>query len=447
MNPIFSSNGSPEQTYARQQLAAAITAKGVPTDPKSSFNVMAEKVGLIQQEIYELQGDKIYEQQMFGAETISPEPYKQNGPLWNLYKVMTDLLSDARFIGYGGILLAEYYKGYDTIELMNAGAGGAYFTCDGDFYTTDKAGENAHVWHDDDNGMANRWVAYLFAAPESNYTIPSTELCPRSIHIGRSVGALICNFTSRFDSVVVTDGNSLSEIRFGNGINTFNNNNTVVIRNIKKHSVGSYVNSIYSTMRNLIVDVEEILNKYIAEFNQSNNVNTTVEYIYCGVKHISGGAVLSINYNSRDTYAIRELHCPNLEIVSGGDIIQNANGSNFICPLRLIDLQNLKQLSSELLPHNYTMLGTETWHLLEDIKVGSMETNLKCRYWNPVDILSTPEGIATINANIRDHIAAKVSDRTGLTALTFTVSTNLYNNLEQATLDAFTAKNWNVAGA
>ena len=86
--------------------------------------------------------------------------------------------------------------------------------------------------------------------------------------------------------------------------------------------------------------------------------------------------------------------------------------------------------------------------MLLDIEVGEgIVVSIKMNGWNPTTVLSTPEGIATINSNIREHIAAKVSDRTGLSALTFTVSTNLYNNLEQATIDAFAAKNWNVAGA
>jgi len=74
-------------------------------------------------------------------------------------------------------------------------------------------------------------------------------------------------------------------------------------------------------------------------------------------------------------------------------------------------------------------------------------TNLKIIDWNPTNVIADATKLATLNANIRNHIAAKVSDRTGLSSLTFTVSTNLLNNLEQATIDAFTAKNWIVAGA
>lgn len=166
---------------------------------------MAAQVRGISQNPITFEGSAEYEKQMFGVPTATITPYQQDGPLWNLYKVMTDLLNDGRFTEYGGILLAEYYKGYDTIELMNVGAGGAYFTCDGDLYLEDKTGDNAHVWHDGNNGMANRWVAYLFSAPSTNYTITSTNLCPRSIHIGRHVGTIDCSVAGRICEIVVSD--------------------------------------------------------------------------------------------------------------------------------------------------------------------------------------------------------------------------------------------------
>ena len=65
--------------------------------------------------------------------------------------------------------------------------------------------------------------------------------------------------------------------------------------------------------------------------------------------------------------------------------------------------------------------------------------------WNPTAVIADADALAELNANIRNHIVANVAD--GNNTLTFTVSTNLYNNLEQATLDAFAAKHWLVAGA
>lgn len=74
-----------------------------------------------------------------------------------------------------------------------------------------------------------------------------------------------------------------------------------------------------------------------------------------------------------------------------------------------------------------------------------MSSNISLNKWNPTNVIADSAKLATLNANIRSHIAAKVAD--GNNSLTFTVSNNLYNNLEQSTIDAFTVKHWLVAGA
>lgn len=67
--------------------------------------------------------------------------------------------------------------------------------------------------------------------------------------------------------------------------------------------------------------------------------------------------------------------------------------------------------------------------------------------WNPTNVLADATKTATLNANIRNHIAAKVQDRTGQSALTITFSQALRNALETATEQAFAAKNWNISPA
>ena len=84
---------------------------------------------------------------------------------------------------------------------------------------------------------------------------------------------------------------------------------------------------------------------------------------------------------------------------------------------------------------------------LKDVWLGGMAQNIDFSKWTATNVTTTPDGIAEINANIRDHIAARIKDMTGETSLTITFGANLYNNLEQATLDAFAAKNWTVASA
>lgn len=457
-----------EQEEGRKAIAHAITEKGVPTPEDSSMQQMAENVGLIQQETYELEGAPIYEKQMFGAETISPIPYKQNGPLWNLYKVMTDLLSDARFINYGGILLAEYYKGFDTIELMNVGAGGCYLTSDGDLYFTDKTGENAHVWHDAEDGKMNRWVAYIFAAPSTNYTIPSTELCPRSIHIGREVGTIICPNAGRISQIVVTDGNHLLGTNFGTS-QVWGNH--VVIHNMKEHTAGTLLFSA-DVVESAYIDVEEINSHVGTDKTTGSLIGLCVNLsnVFCLAKTMTDGYVVGrygairleeinmplLEYMS-DTARLFFMYSP--EPVSGWQnfkrircaslkrcnyLFESAANNAETCPsIEHIYLPSIEELVGGVVVET-AIYGMPK---LIDFEVGALRTKLYFRFWNPTTVLSTPEGIATINANIRDHIAAKVSDRTGQTALIFTISTNLYNNLEQATKDAFTAKNWEVRGA
>ena len=254
-------------------LAANITAKGVPASADETLPELAAKVGTIQQTTYEINGGEMYEKQMYGgATTVTRDPdtgvYHQNGgSLWNLYEVMTCLLSDPRFvdavnyIDAKGILLAEYFKGYDTIQLLNVGASGAYFTCDGDLYFTDKGSGDPHVWHDNENGMMNRWVAYLFAGTGTDYTVPSTELCPRSIHIGRNVGTINCTIAGRIREIVVTDDNVL------NGINFTSSQvwqQELVIKNLNSIAGGALVSS-----------------------------NSNIVSLYCEAKTITAGALLS----------------------------------------------------------------------------------------------------------------------------------------------------------
>ena len=206
-------------------LAENIRLKGVSSSETDSLLGMAEEVKQIAQQQITFESSEEYEKQMFGAQTIpSGIAYKQEGPLWNLYKVMTQLLSDGRFVTYGGILLAEYDLRYPSIDLSGAGAGGAYFTSDGSFYTQDVT----HVWSD--YNMANRWVAYLLKNASTNFIVPSVKARPVNVHIGRAVGDYIDTLSGcDTRNFIVTDGNTLNCLRVTNKTNW---TQTVVLRNI-----------------------------------------------------------------------------------------------------------------------------------------------------------------------------------------------------------------------
>lgn len=486
-------------------LATAITAKGVATAASDSLATMADNVAAIQQETYEIDGGEMYEKQLYaGATTVVNDNgvYKQTGgSLWNLYEVMAQLLSDGRFVGYGGILIAEYFKGYETIELMNAGAGGAYFTCDGDFYTTDRSGANAHIWHDYDNGMMNRWVAYLFASEGTNYSIPSTNLCPRSIHIGRTVGTIVCAYEGRISEIVVTDGNHLGGLDFSStqvwqqkviiknlgkltpGV--LRNSSTVTSLYVQANTVESegYLNRIlinnYDTLNAVYLDVEYVRASCIADLNSLSDVyfnkNTIVDFqgrseacLIAKTTVITPKSIINLlglksiyapssHYNwifgfgGINDYNMKKWNIPDLQESDCAIVMCYMQGSgtpfNSFNVLEEINLSSLKKLTTSFRLAGGGGSEGIVFPALKDLIVGPMETNLDLGgvVWNPVTVLATPEGVAEINANIRNHIAANVAD--GNNTLTFTVSTNLYNNLEQATLDAFEAKHWLVAGA
>ena len=184
-------------------IAQAVTAKGVPTSPADTMLQMATNVTQIAQAPISINGGEMYAKQLYGSLT-TPN-------YWNMYEVLAQLLSDGRLLNYGGILLAEYYRGYDSIALSGAGAGGAYVVSDMDsngnfiMYTEDVT----HTWATEFNGKGNRWVAYCFSDEYHDFQITDTNTSPRSIFIGRKVGTITCLATSRTTQIVVPDGNDL----------------------------------------------------------------------------------------------------------------------------------------------------------------------------------------------------------------------------------------------
>ncbi len=207
------------------QLAAAITSKGVETSPKETYPEMAEKVNAISQETYEINGGEMYAKQLFGS--LETPNY------WNLYDVLANLLSDGRLVNYGGILLAEYYRGYDSLALSGAGAGGAYVVSDLDengqfkMYTSD----TTHTWDTEFDGHGNRWVAYCFADEYHDFQITDTNTSPRSIFIGRKVGTITSLVNGRVSQIVVPEGNELNI--FDSGYFTQQFDKRLVVKNIK----------------------------------------------------------------------------------------------------------------------------------------------------------------------------------------------------------------------
>ena len=210
MRESYNQIGAAAEAYntGKNELAANITAKGVPAAASETLPELAEKVSAIAQESYTIDGGEMYAKQLYGVANNDIVP-----GYWNLYEILEQLLSDGRLVNYGGILLAEYYKGYDSLALSGAGAGGAYVVSDKDsdgnfiMYTAD----TTHVWDTAFDGKGNRWVAYCFADAGHDFDITDTNTSPRSIHIGRYVGKITSLVDGRTSEIVVTDGNRLGE--------------------------------------------------------------------------------------------------------------------------------------------------------------------------------------------------------------------------------------------
>lgn len=257
-----------ELNNGKQEMVDALAMKNVQSSTDKTLSAIASDIRSIAQSPITIEGGEMYEKQLFGAPTDKTNTYEQpDSPMWNLYQVMTNLLSDGRFVEYGGILLAEYYKDYDTIELSGAGAGGAYVTSDGAYYTNDIT----HTWNHTNDDKSNRWVSYLFANAEHDFYISNTNTCPHSIHIGRSIGTITALVDTKISEIVVTDGNTLKGYDPSGHTNYWNKK--TILRNIENITSQQFYKSDVSANSSYYI---ELLNEYSASScvikSPSNNI-------------------------------------------------------------------------------------------------------------------------------------------------------------------------------
>ena len=225
------------------ELAANITHKGVDASPTETLPELAEKVLDIQQQTTVLQGGEIYAAQQFG------DANPAQSPLWNLYDVLAQMKSQFMGAGqYAALIVCEYYKGYDSLQLQGADA---YYTCDGDFYDTSMP---LHVWHDSDNERANRWVCFLYAAEGARLDITNTAISPRSMYIGGHIGTIEYFVNGRLTDFIcgVEDTDVVDNLILGSY--TQNWGRVLVIRNVGKVDLIININNTNS----LVLGVEEL---------------------------------------------------------------------------------------------------------------------------------------------------------------------------------------------
>lgn len=431
MRESYDQLGAAAEAYnaGKSQLVENLNFKGVPASANETLLELADKVAQIAQTETILEGGEVMAAQQFG-----------DGALWNLYQVLADMKT--RFIGngdYAALIVCEYYKGYDSLQLQGADC---YYTCDGDLY--EYASQN-HVWHDSENGKANRWVAFLYRNEGARLDITNTAISPRSMYIGGHIGTIEYFVDGRLtDLVCGVEETDVVDNFLQKGFVQLWNRNTILrnVRNILKLSL--LANTQYWSI--VVNGLQETIN------NPTNNifdVELSAQYISIrGLKSFSSNSGYLIL--SRNAYVI---DFGDMEVF--GARVWNANIATTAYGLatQVLLAKKAKRFENNWLSMTYIPNSMS----LIDFWVGEVETNIQFPKWNPVAIIEDTTKKAQLIENIKNHILARVSDATGGTQLVFTVSTNMYNSIASETIewqgetmtlaDAFLTKNWLLAGA
>lgn len=169
-----------------------------------------------------------------GLQRVKVAPYKREVQVVNrranesefLY-YMEDIATQYQRSDYAVCMAGEFYKNADTTILAGADA---YLTSDGDFYTA----QTTHMWHDDDDIHANRWVVYYFKEGEnkSNFMIADATACPNVLAVKGHLGAIIANIAVSIRDIIIGDDSSVQDIRVSNTMWK----NTVVLNNVHEHT-------------------------------------------------------------------------------------------------------------------------------------------------------------------------------------------------------------------
>lgn len=312
-----------ELNNGKQEMVDALATKNVQSSTNKTLSAIAGDVRSIAQSPINISGASVYEKQLFWEVTDMTNVYQQpNAPIWNLYKVMADLLKDGRILTHGGIVLAEYDKNNDTNLISGAGAGGAYITSDGNYYTKD----TTHTWNDKEDGKINRWVAYCFANEYQPFNIIESEFCPKSIFIGRKIGKISClaNGCIReivipyngellyFDSVGFSqDFGSCTKFIFSGNLTSvlLNSVNGKNIKDLYLETTGEISNDVLygqnptiggTNLRNVFVKAKKITNCFLNSNKQilvtidAEEITTTQIYTHPNIYYLQSGSEVRI---------------------------------------------------------------------------------------------------------------------------------------------------------
>lgn len=109
---------------------------------------------------------------------------------------------------------------------------------------------------------------------------------------------------------------------------------------------------------------------------------------------------------------------------------------------KLVSFPNNRPLNHHSYTHNN---NRDLYHNLIDVWIGEVDHDIDLVMWGASEVIKDPEKIVTLNSNIREHIADRIKDRTGQSALTITFMDVVFATFEPETIAAFTNKNWTVA--
>ena len=468
-----------ELAAGKTDLASAITAKGVETAPTDSLATMADKVREVVQ-APALDGESVT------GETIFPQPY-----MWNLIRE-----AYAHQMGaYKALILAEFYKGYDTIPLSGADA---YYTCDGDFYDA----ATTHVWHDNNN-KSNRYVIYYYENDGQNFNIADPSVCPRRMVVIGKVGNILCDVDGRITQIYNCgeiqdiqlngtqpwESNVVLQIGNHDSGNVFRNNNNIInavfiADNINGGSIFSHNvavgnnTSYFDNIQNVAVYCKNNAGT-IFSFGRFAFNNLSSVQIYCETN--TGSLLSQYDHNSQYSIALgrlKKLEVIGLTINSGTIYLNLGNGysksTEISIPdlvsnsgtilnidfnlIKVLDMPSLETNTGTILKTYYNVIA---YGNLERVIVGNMQTSLDLSKWGASSVLVTPSGAIKLINNVRSGIYERISDRTGLSALTVTFGfkstlDNYSTGTEEEIAEVVAAwtqlkadftnnKNWNVA--
>lgn len=437
-------------------IATAISNKGVTTLSTDPLTQMAFNIQQISQNRYTINGGEMYAKQLYGSIASDSPKY------WNLYDVLIDVINRnsagfaATVLGvdvvahFGGILLCEFYKGYDTIDLstLSAGSGGGFLLSDGTFYYNE---EPIHTWNDDFDGKGNRWIAILFAEENHSFTISSAATCPRSIYIGGKVGLISYNGSSagRISEIVVSDGNELNGLNLGTYTQKFGKK--TILRNIT-HSTG------------------------VLLYNQ-----TDIEQLYVKLKSFTGGSIYGVANGtnvSPNTIIVECSDCSNypaifskvqdfyssdfvtLYIKAKGTISLTSNVYTKFSELKTISIVVIDSLSVKYYIYNDKVVSGFKVFCAYDANSatsGYLELNGAIGWSQFTDLILQDNWRKTLDIrqcssltkqNVADHIFAKLGVNESGESVTLTLATAVYNLFDQSEIDAVEARtNINIAYA